>query len=298
MYTTFETLIEDTAECISKHLNLEQQVHLSTISTGINQLFHSSLQRCKKKAFFEHVKKANYPMVEKFLDKEPQLLFKYGELTENFPLRSITPLSYAFIFCDRYMLKLFKKNIEKKCTEENKKMITLLQDNPPEHVDLTHLFDIYEHYISCCRDWSAHRISESELNQAWLKLGKAQRKYFPWTMLKLYCSTDLKNTGIVSQEKLNDVPQVYDYYSGRRHKIALDITQLGEQFALYHTVQGVYAIGIKGSMTPPRNSAAIQSELTALRALFSQMKNSTDELLADIFNEVPQQCSLNFNKFA
>ncbi|HHT0592095.1 TPA: hypothetical protein ACTXW4_000539 [Legionella anisa] len=44
-----------------------------------------------------------------------------------------------------------------------------------------------------------------------------------------------------------------------------------------------YAIGIKGSMTSPRNSAAILSELTGLKTLFAEMTRTTDELLTNIF---------------
>lgn len=173
---------------LCEHERNENIVDIVSGLAGSNTTLHTFFQpklvllKTKIKKLLKDVVYANYDRVEKLIKQHPAWMFAH--VSEDEDKKFISPLKYAIKVSDAYMLDLFRENIEM-----NPSFLLLFQQQSSqqkERINLEPFFAEYQHYQNQRELWLKNKISDDELEVAWLQVGIKQRDLLPGHMWKCF----------------------------------------------------------------------------------------------------------------
>jgi len=293
---SLELLPKDIAEYVMtpKYINLKDLVALAKINT-VKTLFQKPLTVAK---LLDFVTQTNNAEAEKIINIAPALMFQHVQLrySTNEP-ESISPLKCALKFYNTDIGKLFWMKIKNypEYVQHFKKQI----QEQKEHIDLESFFSAYTNYGLQYNLWSEQKISDQEIDQAWLQVGVKQRELLVsparHILMKL-CSKIQLNNG---ESKVDDpiVPQpesygAYDNLTGAWISLSApySISRLGKDFSLLLAGDTAIARGVghrPRAVDAAFDSAKIrglyEAKIKDLVTMISELEQSSkNEELADV----------------
>lgn len=178
---------------------------------------------------------ADYDAAEKMVAENPSLMFQHVNFMHPDGISEyISPLKYTFKVYDTYMWKMFLGKIQN--NSEHVELFLKQAREQTEHINLEPLFEAYKEFEVQYNLWERWfvaqynpskrcKISNEDIDKAWLKLSAKQRELLPWNFLKEFCRKMKSNSeegnswDPQSTFDVNVLPrprscQVYNYQTG------------------------------------------------------------------------------------
>jgi hypothetical protein len=289
---------------IATELSLSDLSKLARTCKASQTLFQNPILTRKEEMLRECVIKADYDTLEGFVRIEPALMFE--EIIITFPngaQEKTTALEQAFKTYDTYMWQIFLRAIR-----HNPKLQSRFEEQltkPIIHIDLAQLFSAYLTYIGKHQLRLANQITDDEFAKALLDLGKAQRLYFPWCMLRIFfdgtIAWSVRSSMFPAKDhsRPSDPCEVFVGDDGK--KKTLDFDRCGEDFSLIHCLwTGVMAVGqewgtqyLVGNLDlPVRDLAGLRYLLQVRTGEFNQLQLERVEQTLRQLDDDPFSCRL------
>lgn len=224
-------------ELINKYL-------LATILFFLLIPLTNAQQDDQSKILMRHVINADYNEIEKAWNKNLELMFLPVIRADG--ITDISPLQKSFELYDTYTWKGFYEKI--KDQPELVDRFFEQADQQKNHINLQPLFDAYEAYRVQYYKWLDSEITDRDLENEWINLGKLQRELLPLHMLREFCREgDTWSSQSRFDTKLPppNGGSIYNYSTSKT--IDLDSSDFhsgfGSSFSIVRGVASTYAAG-------------------------------------------------------
>lgn len=201
-----------------------------------NMLFQEPSETMKLLHF---VQEANYSEAHKKIKFNPQLMFNYVTYkNSNGTTESITPLKQAFKSLDTFMWLMFYEKVVN--NEQYLAAFTQQLSEQKTHISIQALLDEYRIYNDDYNNWLQRKLSDKEIDAAWLMVGKKQRELFSESshFLKEFCrKTDTWNINFTPMDTHPNTSEVHHYETGEDESVCPFVPNVGLGFD-YGIVRG------------------------------------------------------------
>ncbi len=155
---------------------------------------------------------AEWLKAKKMIEANPDLMFIVVKTHSQ--AEEISPLQYAYRVHDSYLINVFLDAIKTDTIKIQHFAEAVAAQK--DILNLTPLFEAYQHYIDSVEQWLKNQSTESDVDQAWLYLGKMQYTCLPTYMLKEFCreGDNWHPTSSFDSSSQSTSVKIYEHFTG------------------------------------------------------------------------------------